>query len=84
MDLYFFFDSPHFALLFLLAIILHHLFDGTNVFRSVFREVLDGQLLCILWQRQLRGFLLRVGQAAELLGIQPQVSGIWMWAWERW
>ena len=35
----------------------------------------DVQLFDILWQRQLSGFLLRVGQAVELLGIQSQLSG---------
>ena len=57
------------------ALLPHHLFDGTNVFRSVFLEVLDVQFFDMLWQRQLPGLLLRVGQAAELLGIQPQLSG---------
>jgi hypothetical protein len=71
----FFFDSPHSALLFLLAIIPHHLFDGADVIRPRFLEVLDVQLFDILRQRQLPGFLLRVGQAAELLGIQSQLSG---------
>jgi hypothetical protein len=37
--------------------------------------VLEVQLLDKLGQRQLPGFLLRVGKAAELLGIQPQLSG---------
>ena len=37
--------------------------------------MLEVQLFDILGQRQLPGFLLRVGQAAELLGIQPQLSG---------
>ena len=71
----FFFDSPYFSLLFFPAVILHHLLDGTNVFRPRFVEVLEVQLFDILWQRQLPGFLLRVGQAAELLGIQAQLSG---------
>jgi len=71
----FFFDLPHSAPLFLLVIIPHHLVDGTNVFRSVFLEVLDVQLCDKLGKRQLPGFLLRVGQDAELLGIQPQLSG---------
>ena len=49
--------------------------DGTNVFRSVFLEVLEVQLFDILGQLQLPGLLLRVGQAAELLRIQSQLSG---------
>ena len=37
--------------------------------------MLEVQLFDILGQRQLPGFLLRVGQAAELLRIQSQLSG---------
>ena len=37
--------------------------------------MLEVQLFDILGQRQLSGFLLRIGQATELLGIQPQLSG---------
>jgi hypothetical protein len=80
----FFFDLPHSAPLFLLVIIPHHLVDGTNVFRSVFLEVLDVQLCDKLGKRQLPGFLLRVGQDAELLGIQPSSLAVWKCAWERW
>jgi hypothetical protein len=71
----FFFDSPYFFLLFLPAVILHYLLDRAHIIRSVFLEVLEVQLLYILGQGQLPGFLLRVGQAAELLRIQPQLSG---------
>jgi hypothetical protein len=70
----FFFDSPYFFLLFLPAVILHYLLDRAHIIRSVFLEVLEVQLLYILGQGQLPGFLLRVGQAAELLRIQPQLS----------
>jgi hypothetical protein len=52
-----------------------HLFDGTNVVRSSFLEVLDVQLFNILGQGQFPGFLLRAGQAVELLRIKPQLSG---------
>ena len=48
----FFLLAPHFALLFLLAIIPHHLLDGTNILRSVPLEVLDVQLLYNEQQRR--------------------------------
>ena len=75
MDLYFFLRFAAFCAPFLLAMIPRHLFDGTNVFKAVFLEVLDVQLFDKLGQRQLPGFLLRVGKAAELLRIQAQLSG---------
>jgi hypothetical protein len=75
MDLCFFlrfavFFAPVFS-----TVIPHHLLDGMNAIRQRFLEVLEVQLFDILWQRQLPGFLLRVGQAAELLGIQTKLSG---------
>ena len=55
--------------------IAHHLFDGTyNVGPSPV-EVLEVQLFDELGQRQLPGLLPSVGQAAELLRVQPQLSG---------
>ena len=71
----FFFDSPYFSLLFFPAVIPHHLVDGTNAIRPASLEVLEVQLFDKLRQRQLPGFLIRVGQASELLRIQPQFSG---------
>ena len=59
----------------LLVVVIHNLLDGTNIIRPDFLEMLDVQLFDELGQRQLPGFLLRVGEAAELLGIQPQLSG---------
>ena len=49
--------------------------DRTDVFRPTPLEVLDVQLLDIFGQGQLPGFLFRVGQAADLLRIQLQLSG---------
>ena len=46
-----------------------------NAIRQRFLEVLEVQLFDILGQGQFPGFLLRVGQAAKLLRIQPQLSG---------
>jgi RNA-directed DNA polymerase len=64
-----------FALCFLLVGITDHLLDGAYVIGPAFLEVLEVQLLDELGQGRLPGLLLGVGQAAELLRIQPQLPG---------
>jgi len=46
--------------------------------------VLEIQLLDILGQRKLPGFMFRIGQVAELFGFSPSSRAIRMWASESW
>ena len=63
------------ALFFLPVGIADHLLGGPYVIGPAFLEVLEVQLLDELRQGHLPGLLLRVGEAAELLGIEAQLSG---------
>jgi hypothetical protein len=63
------------TLFFLPVGIAHYLFDGAYSFGPSFLEVLKIQLLYELGQGRLPGLLLGIGQAAELLRVQPQIPG---------
>jgi hypothetical protein len=67
------FSCPTFCLL--PVGITDHLLDRTNAVGPDSFEVLEVQLLDIIRQEQFPGFLLGVGQTAELLWIQPQFPG---------
>lgn len=60
---------------FLSAVIARQLSDGSYRIGLFFLEVLEIQRFDKLGQGQFPGFLLSIGEAAELLRIQPKFSG---------
>jgi hypothetical protein len=62
------------ALRLLTRCVCHHLLDGTDVVRPLLLESFEIQLLNVLRQGNLPGFLPVIGHASELLGIDPELS----------